>query len=676
MIKIPLQNQYSITNLSDKSGNIYYTKNVNFDEEGYIKQSSRSVAIASKDDLTNFGHVTSIGRSDLSGSAHIVTASVTDHAYEVTMSSGGLSVSGDNTTGGNRPVGSIYNRGVWWKNKWHVTGVDVSNSNNIDLYTNTAGTWAKVIAAGFTAAYPHPLEVFKTGDAICVGNANTVKRYDNTYSLTVTLTLPTDYTVIGLAFSGSEMGVATQTANTLPGQNQEAQFYKWDGLGTSSGTGYPVGSDAILAIKPYKSSWVILTRNGKLKYFNGGGFQTLATLPFFFKKYPIDSASMFADCITVEEDLIYINVPADIKYFGLKQERFMQNLNGGILCYDPKVGLYHRYSPSISKMVQIDVSSADTTNDILNCSSANVIPTGNPILYSGGNSIGGLTKGTVYYVIRHTSGTFSLATTKSNALDGMKVNITSSNNATFLGVTLTDYGASQSVYGTAVGLMGNQDYQYDHLMFGNYSYNTSLTAKEILCLTVPQFPNISYYVTAKSIAQSLEDVNQVIYIKNKPLKTNDVITVKYKDKDILGLPVTTPQLGLGFTVTSSTTLTTTADISEAYTYLNADTINQLELEITSGAGAGQLSQITSIAYNAGTYTVTLTDELDGVANGNACNVIIDNWKKLGTITSANNDKGWEEFAVATNSKWILYKVIMKGVGITIEETLANNEKHI
>lgn len=670
-ILIPQKNKkFSQTNLSDLSGNIWYTKNINFDENGYLKLSSRSVSILSPDEDSDFSFPVSLGRKDLNGGVYVVTGETNKHTFTLGISGSGINIS-DDGVGATVPVGSTNNRGIWWQNKWHVT-------TQTGMKANTAGTWATVLAdASLTTAFPHPLEVFKSRTTLCVGNANVVKQYTTGYSAsTADLTLPSDYTVIGLAYSNDLMGIATQTSNTLPGQNQEALFFTWDGLQTSANKGYPVGSDAILSVKPYKASWVLLTRNGKLLYFNGGGFDTLATLPFFFKKYNVDASSIWGDVISVQGDLIYLNLPADINYFGIKQERFMQNFIGGILCYDPKIGLYHRYSPSISKLSAIQVSGVDTTGDILTASSGSLPATGNPIMYTSDPSvlIGGLVVGTVYYIIRHTSTTFSLATTPANAIAGIKIDLTSSASATFVGLTLVDYGSSKATETNAVITMGNQDYDYDHLMFGGYYENVSLTPKPNICITIPQFSNRGYFVTPKLESSDIEDIAQNLWIKYMPLKTQDSIIVKHKQKNHIGFPSSTPQRGLTASWVSSTVLTTTADISEIYAYLQTP-LNECECEITSGAGAGQMPQILSITLNAGTYTITLNEAVEGVANGNLCNIIIDNWKLYDTITSADSEN-YKQIPIAKTSKWHEFKIELRGVGVTVEELqfVNKNEK--
>ena len=117
------------------------------------------------------------------------------------------------------------------------------------------------------------------------------------------------------------------------------------------------------------------------------------------------------------------------------------------------------------------------------------------------------------------------------------------------------------------------------------------------------------------------------------------------------------------------------------TYLDADTSHECEVEIISGAGGGQMAQISSITYNAGTYTITLAEAMDGVASGYKSDIIIDNWKVLKndkdeSYISSSNTRGWEEFPIATPSKWTMFKVEFRGSETTLEElSIPSNNQH-
>jgi hypothetical protein len=96
--------------------------------------------------------------------------------------------------------------------------------------------------------------------------------------------------------------------------------------------------------------------------------------------------------------------------------------------------------------------------------------------------------------------------------------------------------------------------------------------------------------------------------------------VKYKNKDLLGLPVTTPQGRISTrnqcAWNGANTFSTTADLAAAKTAFDAG--NELECEIIGGAGAGGIAKITDISYGSGTYAVTLEEDIDGATSGRYC----------------------------------------------------------
>lgn len=678
MIEIPqADKKYSQPNTSDLMGNLFYTKNLDFDEEGYIKLSSRSISFFSNGNDANFGIPYAFGRSGF-GIFNIASGS---QQFTATITPASVGVSSDGT-GATIPVGSVNTRGIWWRNKWHVTSTS-------KLFTkDSSNTWADTGLA-LTSGVEHPMCVFRSkplaSGQLCVGNGNTVLLLDSSYSTILTLTLQTDYEVIGLAYNNQKIGIVTKLAATLPNQNQEAYFFTWDGATTAANIGLGIGSDAGLQVVAYKSSFAILARNGKGLYFNGGGFDELFTLPYFFKKLSYTAGTSLSEFMVVEGDLIYINLTGSVYYFGLKNEQQLQNFPGGIHCYDPKVGLYHRYSPSVSPLTNVLVAQADVniTTGIMTASSGTIPATGNPILYSSDSAspIGGLMLGKIYYVIRVTSTQFKLATTKENAIAGTYITLTSqgASSNVFLMLNLLDYGTTFLSKTAGMALMGITSQIYDHLILGNelYDHNSSGVI-EHACLTIPRFPNIGYFVTPRITSQELEDNYHKILINHRPLDVNDKIIVKWKKDEAIGIPVMSSQLSKICSWTSDTVFTTTADISEADAYLDADRNNELECEIVSGAGAGQMAQISSIVLNGSTYTVTLEESIEGATNGFNCNIIIDNWRLLKTKDNeseldSDNALGYGEFPAMDVSDSAMFKVILKGVKTAIRRSSVINK---
>ncbi len=656
----------SQTNDSDFSGNIFYCKNMNFTEKGYMKLSSRAVSMVNESTDTSGRFLLPLAFFGSADSYIMAGASKSS-----IIAIGEASFTYDTTVYGGEPNFSYNTQGVAWNGKFYAT-------NDTQLwYTTTGGSDWHNTGITLTSGNVHAIEVFdsrsSTSDGqpvLAISDGNVVKLYNTSYSVEATLTLSSKYSITDITFSFNKLGISTQATD-------EAVFFTWDGSATPNPSGAPVGSIRIISSVAYKSSFAILTARGTLKFFTGGGFQELDTLPYFYKNY-IYGQSMFGTCMITDGDLIYINMQSALNLFN-KTQSYQENFPGGILCYDPKVGIYHRYSPSQSSVSSITVTNANinTTTDTLTLTGGTLPLTGNPIKYvSDKNSlIGGLMAGTVYFLINLDGTNFRLATTYDNAVAGTAIDITSTGAGTnkFLALNLYDYGVSYTtgIQG-AIKIPSTHTLTHNSLMFGSQVQDVATQNNYAnLDITISDFKNIGYFVTPKLYSTEVENTYQKIFVKFLPLKTDDKIVLKYKEKEILGLPVSTT---LGFnncTWTSSTVLTTTKDISAAYTAINSTNPIDLECEIIGGAGAGQMSQVVSISLNAGTYTVTLTDSIDGATSSRLCDILLNNWKKIGEITS-DDTLPFKEFGIAIPSTWLKIKCELRGVETTIEELQVQN----
>lgn len=674
--KIPQQGKFSIPNNSDRFGNLHYVKNVNFDEEGYIKLSPRSVSLINEGDDSNFDLPLAFGRQQ-SEYFETVTA---DNPYEVQINETTLSAVQDTDSDGNGPPQFTFDsHGKYWQNRWYVT------EDALLMYkTISNGNWTDT-AVALTSGKNHFLEVFKNKNTLCIANGNAVIQVDTNHSTSGgQLVIPADFEIVGLSYNNSKMVVITRLSDTVTGQNQEAILFVWSGASSEAGSGFGVGSDMIMSIAPYKSSFVILTRDGRLRYFNGAGFEDLAALPFYYLGITwgdSQNPKMFGSSIQVDGELIYLNLNNDYAPFGMKGEEYLPETPAGIWCFDPKVGLYHRYSPSLSEVSRLTVtnSNIDTATDILTVTAGTIPATGNPVKYylSRSTKIGGLKTGEVYYVIKLSSSTMKLATSRQNAIDGIAIDITSTGNTTnyFLALDVTDFGQSYIGRTGAIALAEKQTHLLDNLIFGTELATTAslTTGTSHLNFVIQSFRNIGYIKTPKITSQQIKDSYGKLFINYRPLLEGSKIIVKERHQEVAGLPVTVPQDSLTITWTSPREFYTTADLSEAFSYLT-DT-NELECEVTGGAGAGQISQIQSMAFDSGTYSVVLKDELEGVSAGLVSAILIENWNLLDEPVTAENQTGTKEIPLDAKSKFSEYKIILDGVDIVIEDILIPNKTY-
>lgn len=676
MYKIPnTSKKFSIENSSDVKGNIWYTKNINFSEEGYIKLSARAVSLQSEKDDADFDIPLSFGRT-ATGSFLGVTA---DTPWILNMDANiGLAVQQDTDTG--VQTGTFDSWGRWWQNRWY-------QSTDTGLYYKSGSTWTSAGVA-LTASKVHALEVFGNMQTLCIGNGNAVKQISTTHAIgtLAQLSIPADYEVVGISYSKNQVAIATKLSDSATEQNQEAMLFIWDGTRSTANAGYACGSDQILSVVPYKSSWVIKTRNGRNLYFNGGGFEELSRYPFFGSDLTLGDAANridHGDTLQVTGDILYLNTSNNLNSFGTREEVYMENYPAGIWCHDPQVGTYHRYSPSISKITSGTVANTgvNTTTGVITLLAGTALETGNPViqLYNSQDKIGGISPSTVYYMIKVTSTQFKLATTRQNALDGQFITLTAQAAGTsyFAFLNQVDFGLTlcQNRVG-GIGQVSKSTRLYENLIFGGeYEDNAANDVYAHANVTVPLFENRGYFVTSKMQSQNIQDIAKKVWIKYRTLNTGDKIILKYKDKDIIGLPVTTPQIPNSkiCTWTGTTTFTTSANFSVAKTQFDAGV--ELECEIINGAGAGNIEKITNIQLSGSTYTITLENEVFGVANTNICNVIINNWKYLGEVTTSDTE-GVKDFPISSNSKYLLIKCELRGYNTTVEELQVINDVFI
>lgn len=660
MLKLPINGKWTQLNNSDKFGSLAYTKNVNLDEDGHIKLSPRMVSLSSAFWASAFGRYAA-------GTFRIASQS---NSYNLAITDTTNSIVEDEEA--NNPALVAGSHGVWWQNRWYES-LDTSVSYN------TAGTWTTGAVSSLTSGKRHVLCVFKNRNTLLVSNGNVVGQYDTSHNTTglSALTIPSDFEVTGMAYNGERVGIVTRLGTNSAGQNGEAFFFLWDGATTAYNTGVSLGAYAGVTVFPYKSSFVVVTSQGQLLYWNGGGFDELAHFPFSKTEKVwgnLLSHLAFGDNIIVDGDIIYINLGFILTATGRKQEQPMQESPSGVWCYDPKVGLYHRYSASISPAYLHTITDANinTTTNVF--TTASTIPaTGNPVYMTQGTS--DLTVGKIYYVIKLNATTFKLATTKALAEAGTAIDITTATTSYFWMFDLLDYGVSYSQQAGAIAIWGSSSLSFRDLMVGSRLFSNALVVGTNLCTAVPFLENRGYFVTPRLYADSVQENIQKMFIKHRVLNTDDKIIVKVKTKDYIGIPVACQTYVATelFTWTSDDEGYTTLDLSEAKTALDAG--EELEIEFIAGAGAGQTVRINEINYSAGTYSLVLAESVTGAASTLKSYFIIDNWKTMASVDATTQKDGVFEVSLGLVGKNPQIKIELRGYETCIEDIQIINKTH-
>jgi len=667
MIKYPINGQWTQTNKNNKTGSIWYSKNINLDKTGYLKLSPRSVNLYDDTESTtnigdaDFDYPVAFGRYG-AGAFRLAT---TDEPFNIDINNTTKTIAEDNAS--NSPNLTVYSHGVWWQNAF-------LESTSQNIRSNTAGTWSGDLITNFTnSTSRHYLAVFKNKKSLCASDGNMVKLYDTSYALTTTLTIPSDFEIIGLAYNNYTLGIITR------GQNQESYFFTWDGSSTEADTGVGIGCYTAVCVFPYKSSFVVLDSLGRLLYWNGGGFQELAHFPFYLDEHrwgDLINILSYGDNIVVDGDIIIINIGFDLDSLGSKSEEYLVANPSGVWCYDPEVGLYHRTSPSISRCYVHTITQAnvDTSTNIFT-TTATIPATGNVATLTSG-TVGGLSVGTVYYIIKLSSTTFALAESKDLSEAGVKIDITSANtNQYFWMYDLKDYGTTYTLEAGAVALYDKSNNVYRDYIFGGQYLSTSLVSGKYLCSNVPYLENRGYVVLSRIFLDNVIDNTQRLYIKHEPLKAGDAIIIKTKRKQVLGLPTTSPNNATTdeLIFIGANEAYTTTDLSEAKTLF--DSGNDLECEFIAGVGAGQMVKISTITETSGTYTMSFEENILGATAGLKSYFVIDNWVKKGEVNYDNQDNGVYSYLIDEKSTSLFIKIELRGYNTTIEDLQIINTTH-
>jgi hypothetical protein len=676
-IKLPIEGKWSQINNSDKFGSIWASKNINLDEEGYVKLSPRSIKLADES-TSNFGFPIFIGRF---ASGEYLVATSSDAVFNTSIST--TVFANDENTGTSNPALTVNSHAVFWQDLLFASTATAVLSRVIS--TDHTVTWTSRIT-GLTTGVRHYLKVFENRQTLAVTDDNVIRQYDTSYAAGTACTIPADFEVIGLAYNNQKLGIITRLGTSTAGQAKEAYFFIWDGTTMAANASAGVGSDACLGICAYKGSFAVLTRAGQLLYWNGGGFEVLANFPFYYSNKILGGGSIaflnnmtFGDNLKTEGDIIYIHMPNILDPFSRKSEGVIYNQPAGVWCFDPKIGLYHRYSGSFSPVYVNSVTSGNVSvaNDNFTISTGTIPATGNIArVTSGATGAVGFILNQDYFIIKSSTTVFKLAVTKEKALAGVAIDITTapSDTTIFYMYDLIDYGQNLSVLYTAtIATVDETLMTYSDMLIGADYYNTSLVSKRSLSVNVPFLENRGWLITPKIFSSQITDTIQKLFIKFRPLKSADSIVVKYRNKDVDGLPVISfgsAASAKAATWTSDKDFYTAQDLSEAKTYLASG--GELECEFIAGVGGGQMVKVDSISTDDNiTYSVVVAESVLGASAGLKSEFIINNWEVKRTITSS--DISPVGIPIGGIASWSQFKIELRGSETTIEELKIINQ---
>lgn len=683
MIRLPFRSdgQWTVTQNSDKLPDIFSTRNLTLDKEGYIRLSKPVVSFYTESDDADFMGIVGIIQGSEPGEYLVATE---DAVFELDMYNSGsyglLTVTQDATTDSPLCTGANKNDAVYFNRDWIV-----ANPNDKKLYEAqtpySLGFSANWTIRDISASLETGSDLYLCHNiknrSLLVANDNQVDQFNTSYAVGTQLQLADDLTVTGLAYNNGFIGVTTHHKSNT----ERTLFYVWDGETTAANYATEVFATSSYSPVAYRGSFAFLAGNGVLYYWTPTGLEPLAEFPAYFTDALLASGTGTLSknhSVTVEGDLIHINIKSQLSSGDDKSQHYLPEMPGGVWTFDPAVGLYHRHSPSGTKAVVDTVATADvnTTDDEITVTTA--YPSGTPVRYSdvGGTSITELASGTVYYTIYVDATTIKLATTYARAIAGTAIDLsgTGNDNQTLQFYPKRDFGQSYLANEQGALMLETKrpidaDLYYQNFFFGGNCAINGTTEYASGCFALKDTENRGHFVTGKFLSPRLKDDWKKLYIKHSDLDTTlDKIIVKYRIKDD-GLIVKIKDSNSGAITWSDENTFTTTDAQFA------NVSKGDEVEIIQGSGSGYLAHVSSISESTGTYTVNLDESIKNLTAAETGRVIVCRWTKLATITNSTptNEDGYSEIGIGKKSKMIQFKIELRGEDVQVEELLLDNE---
>ncbi len=664
MINIPNTNTrvWNQPNTSDLLGNLFVTKNLTFDEQGYLTLSFRPRAVINEGQDGDFDNV--------AGMIHN-----TDYSYFVatwdkawTVNDAPLSVFPTVIATANVPTTDLQT-GVAYINQLLI----VTQDTDVDFYDSSSNTWTDTnITLTNDVKSQHPPVQMLSLDAIAIADVNTVSLYDSTSfdatpNLITTLTIPSDFTITQMIYHNQNLYIGTK--NVVGGK---AAMYVWNGQGTAAQQAYQVNSNMLFTLEYHKGYVFALLGTGELSRFNGGDFEFAAGFPIFYTDMALvdySNIDMYKDIMKSNGYVLFINFTNTSNVTNA-----LTYQPDGVWCYDDRVGLYHRYSNSNSTFSAQTIGTASvntTTNQITVANPAFV--TGTEVYYktAGGTAIGGLVNETKYYVINVDATHVQLASTYTNALAGTAIDLTGTGNNSqkllffpnidfgqfyverTMSALVIDIPSSTRQYGTDV-LWSSEVFRRDSQ---NSSYGT-------LMVPSPTLGSRGYSITPKIFSKDITNNYDLFVLKWSPFTTDlDKIIIKYRLEDDMRDIIDMTSADWAATWASTTTFT----VAPATTVWNNAQVGD-EVEVLQGAGGGLLAHIVSITGTT-TLTVTLDESYPDYTAGDIAKVVFRNWTKWKTIaygdSNANQNYIAEHLGLA--GQFLQLKIELRGVQTQIVE---------
>lgn len=326
-------------------GSVYSSRNITLDVPGVVSLSPRTRIITREstsgstlDTVLAFAYgefgATASGFS--STDQYIVVTS--DTLY---LLSGDL-ISIGALTNASTPSMSNYSDGISWNDGFYCT-------TSSSLSKLVAGTWTNSLRA-LTASVPHPLERSASGNYLLIGNGNKLEKRTTAGVDSTALTLPANYQIVWIRSDYTRTLIG---ARALDGTN--GAVFEWDEVAPTWTNRFDLDFSWPYAGCFRNTDFFIVSNDGRLLKYNGGGFSTVAQWPIYKglsgfwtgNSTTIIANPVYQRSMNVINGHLTINVNSRISY-GQYDSVVYENFPAGLWDFEESTGLTHRYGLTCS----------------------------------------------------------------------------------------------------------------------------------------------------------------------------------------------------------------------------------------------------------------------------------------------------------------------------------------
>ena len=647
----------SALNRGDLFGNLVETRDMDFNNRGYIELAGKPYVLLTETVSANFETPLAVAMDD--SDVYVVTS---ESVYSIDPRTADFA--GTELTTGTAPGGGFQADGVFYNGELHAS--DTSGVHSL----SSGGSWASDIS-GLSTSYPHPLCVSEHQNYLAVGNGNSVIVYNTSYVSQATLTIPSEYVVTWIRWRANFLWIGTR--NLYGG---DAKVYTWNGSGSASQGAYNIPGEWVFSGCVYPGTIVVIASTGQWLRFAGDDFVPLRNdageemaFPCHWAKLPWGSSSSTSNLLgkvasrgmEARGRLIYVNVDSEILGDNGGFPDYLPNFPSGLWVFDPAVGLYHK--AGCDHLVRQEQTVSSISSDTITVSGAAVFETGDPIHLINTTNITGADP-LMYYAIKVSSTQLKIAISAKDAEDGTAVTISGTGSGA--SVCFNTYESNGAVkLGRAGGLAVIKSLSWNRFN-GNevvYGADVELPAGGTVgaVMSLGRGRSEGFFVTPKIQAEQVTDKFKKLISKFGTLNISTwEIILKYRTEERFGLP------GRLWFDNGVMTWVTTSSLTVNPTNYDVSGIQAGdEIQFLYEGGAGFTRHINTITVDSATqWTLTLDEAVPDVTANDTTRAVVQNWTKYKTISgSADAEaaaKGLKKALLAKDAKWCQIKVLIRG----------------